>query len=333
MMEAYVDDSGTGDPPVFLLAGFVGRAERWAEFSERWIETLWEPPRLKYFKMKEAAALEGQFKGWSELDRDKRLATLVNIIKDYVLVGVSSIVFHRDYAEIIRDKLTKETDSPYWLMYHSIMDTVCRWQIANGLRERINFIFDEQFKQSDIVQATWGVFYEQMPDEYKKFLGGHPIHKSDTDACPLQAADMLAWHIRRDYYELDRGITFTSPTMEALRLIPGAHDRWTRERLQGILLGIRRLNTQSGRATPHEYRDMIKRLPDDISKTNLEIVGNTPSNASALVVPYPAIGTKRFLLVDSCPVSRSPHLHRRAGNKCVLREPASVRPSGSAPPQ
>lgn len=47
MMEAYVDDSGTGDPPVFLLAGFVGRAERWAEFSERWIEALRGRPRLK----------------------------------------------------------------------------------------------------------------------------------------------------------------------------------------------------------------------------------------------------------------------------------------------
>ncbi len=90
MMEAYADDSGTGDPPVFLLAGFVGRAERWAEFSERWIEALRGRPRLKYFKMKEAAALEGQFKGWSESDRDKRLATLVDIIKDYGFLAVWS---------------------------------------------------------------------------------------------------------------------------------------------------------------------------------------------------------------------------------------------------
>jgi hypothetical protein len=174
------------------------------------------------------------------------------------------------------------------------MDTVCRWQIANGLREKVNFIFDEQFEQSDTVQATWGVFNEQMPDEYKELFGGRPIHKSDTDTWPLQAADMLAWHIRRRYYELGRGNTFTSPTMEALRVIPGAHDRWTRERLQGIMLDIRRLNTQRGRIIPHEYRDMIKRLPDDISKTNLEIIGNTPSNASALIAPYPALEQNDF---------------------------------------
>jgi len=326
-LEAYIDDSGSGDPPVFLLAGFVARAERWAELSERWDEALRGPPRLEYFKMKEAAALEGQFKGWRGNDRDGLLAKLVKIIKDHVLVAVSSVVYHQDYREVISDKISKETDAPYWLMYHSIIETTYRWELANGLKEKVSFIFDEQFKQSDIVQGAWSVYYEQAPEEYKELFGDRPVHKKDTDVLPLQAADLLAWHIRREYYELGKGSQLNTPVMDAIRDIQGAHDRWTKDRLQEMVLGIHRLNSQLGKVTPHQHRDMIKRLPIGISQINLRIIGNTPTNSCGMIVPYPAIGTKRFLLVDSCQFFRSPHLHRRSGNKCLLQEQASAPPA------
>ncbi len=100
--------------------------------------------------MKEAAALEGQFAGWTTEDRDARLARLIVIINDHVLTAVSSVVFQHDYSEVISDKLSKETDAPYWLIYHGIMELVYRWELANGIREKVNFIFDEQFKQSDL---------------------------------------------------------------------------------------------------------------------------------------------------------------------------------------
>ncbi len=35
MIQAYVDDSGTrGEHPVFVMAGFIGEAGRWANFLE-----------------------------------------------------------------------------------------------------------------------------------------------------------------------------------------------------------------------------------------------------------------------------------------------------------
>jgi hypothetical protein len=333
VMEAYIDDSGKGDPPVFLLAGFLSHPEQWGDFSEKWVDALRRPPKLDYFKMSEAAALEGQFQGWSEEGRDARLAKLVSIVKDHVLVGVSSVVYHRDYNEIIRDKLSKETDNPYWLMYHAIMEITYRWEIENGIKEKVSFTFDEQFKQSDIVQGAWSIYYDQAPPPFKELFGERPVHKNDVDTWPLQAADMLAWHIRRSYYELELGNIFTSPTMEVLRSIKGAHDLWTRDRLQEMVFGIDRLNVDLGRVTPHQYRDMKSRLPDTISRINLNHIGNIPSNACGLVAPFPAIGTRRFLLVDSCPFSHNPHLHRRFGNKCLLQEQASASGAGSGTQQ
>lgn len=329
VLESYVDDSGSGDPPVYLLAGFVARGERWLEFLERWSEALDGPPKLNYFKMSEAAALEGQFKGWTEEEREDRLSRLVNIIKDHVLLGMSSVVYHRDYNDVIRDKISPEVDSPYWLMYHAIMEIVYRWEIHNGITEKVNFIFDEQFKQSDIVQASWTVYYEQSPPELKKLFGERPTHKRDIDTYPLQAADMLAWHIRRAYYEHERGNEFISPTMEVLRTIEHMDRLWTRERLQEFIVRIHAMNIQPKKVTSHQYRDMIANLPISASRINLDIIGKTPSNATGLLAPFLAIGTKRFLLVDSCPFSHNPHLHRRRGNSCLLQEQASVPLAGS----
>ncbi len=35
-IKAYVDGSGEGDASVFVLAGYLSTAEKWAEFSEKW---------------------------------------------------------------------------------------------------------------------------------------------------------------------------------------------------------------------------------------------------------------------------------------------------------
>ena len=55
MLQAYIDDSGNGDPPVYVLAGFVASSDEWEIFTDEWQALLDAPPRLEYFKMKEAS--------------------------------------------------------------------------------------------------------------------------------------------------------------------------------------------------------------------------------------------------------------------------------------
>jgi hypothetical protein len=130
VMESYIDDSGSGDPPVFLLAGFVARAEEWAILSQRWSEAVHKRAGLEYFKMKEAQALNEQFDGWSARRRNALLSELANIVKDHVLVSVASVVYQRDYGAIIQGNLSKELDDLYWLMYHSTMNLVFQWELS-----------------------------------------------------------------------------------------------------------------------------------------------------------------------------------------------------------
>src|SRR5882724_10074844 len=72
LLRAFIDDSAAqkGDKRLFY-AGYLHRADAWAEFSEVWDRELAAWPRIEYFKGTEANFLSGQFQGW---DRDKRNA-------------------------------------------------------------------------------------------------------------------------------------------------------------------------------------------------------------------------------------------------------------------
>jgi hypothetical protein len=320
-MQAYVDDSV--EPPVFVLAGFVARAEQFAQLTLEWQAALDGPPRLEYFKMKEAHALEQQFKGWSKQDRDARLAVLVNIIKNHVLAGVSSVVRHEDFNEALKLKIAKPLDTPYWLMYHSIINRVFEWEIETGIIEPVDFIFDEQLHQSDGVQAHFSAFLELAPPRIKELFGERPVHRDDKKVKPLQAADMLAWHIHRDYYEREGGSEFDSPTMRALKKIPHFDSLWTKERLQALVINYEKGNRASGLVSLYENQRAEKNLPNATSINNLLDMATAPPNFSVILSPILARGTGRFLLVHSCPRSSSPHLHRRRGGKCSLESASS----------
>jgi hypothetical protein len=82
MLQAFIDDSQ--EDPVFVMAGYIAPAERWALFSDRWKTILEIAPRLEYFKMKEAYARRGQFNGWSEERRNQRASDLYTVIEDFV---------------------------------------------------------------------------------------------------------------------------------------------------------------------------------------------------------------------------------------------------------
>src|SRR4051812_26441335 len=67
MLRAFIDDSrGHSLPKVFVLAGYISTAERWASFSDEWRRALDMSPRIAYFKYWEAIKRRKQFYGWSE---------------------------------------------------------------------------------------------------------------------------------------------------------------------------------------------------------------------------------------------------------------------------
>jgi hypothetical protein len=227
VMQAYIDDCT--EPPAFVLAGFLARAGEFGAFTEKWSAALAKPPKLDYFKMREAFGRHGQFEGWSIENRDARLAELVAVIKEHVIVGIYAIVRQDNFNEVMASRIARPLDSPYWLMYHSIITLVFEWEIENGINEKIDIVFDEQMHQSDEVQAHFSAFYTLASPRVKELFGNRPVHRNDVEVKPLQAADMFAWHIHRRYCDRERGIEFDSPTMRTLDSITHIDNTWTKE--------------------------------------------------------------------------------------------------------
>jgi len=69
-----------------------------------------------------------------------------------------------------------------------------------GQTGKIDFIFDEQGDEpSALIQSDFDKFKAAATTDMRDFIGSRPIFRDDKQFVPLQAADMLAWHIRRNY--------------------------------------------------------------------------------------------------------------------------------------
>ena len=124
VLEGYVDDSGSSpDGNVFVLAGYISTAEKWAEFSSEWERICNQDPKTPDFKMSKAFRLKGEYQ-WTEEQRDARIAELASLVSQKTLYRIDVRVGWDDYVRIVRGKLIPEIDSPYLpLFYHVILST------------------------------------------------------------------------------------------------------------------------------------------------------------------------------------------------------------------
>src|SRR5207248_2732953 len=98
--QAFIDDSGSG-VPVFVLSGYVSSVDWWESFSDEWQALLDEPPKLAYFKMREAASRSGQFAGFKIEQRNKRLEKFIALVNHAAQMSVASVVPMKHYKRIL----------------------------------------------------------------------------------------------------------------------------------------------------------------------------------------------------------------------------------------
>jgi hypothetical protein len=199
IIQAFLDDSGMGQAPASVIGGFVSTSERWAAFSLEWQQALDMRPSISYFKMKEANALRGEFKGWSTARRDERIALLFSIIERHAMFGVSSAIHHEMYNAIFRGKLTKSLASleyPYFMLFHGVVTCIAQYLAKSG-NEPIDFIFDTQPDQKKKMLEGWELFVSVSGDAHRALIRKPPTFRDDKRVLPLQAADLHAWWVRK----------------------------------------------------------------------------------------------------------------------------------------
>jgi hypothetical protein len=167
--------------------------------------------------MVEAQNLRDQFDGWAASDRDEKLRRLAAVIEGFRPVSFQFSLSRLEFDQYVKPHSPRPLAKPHFDCIFGVICMMANWSHQSGLRVPIDFIFDDQ----EGISADVHLFFEQMTKSLappaKALINGIPIFRNDRQFMPLQAADMLAWHLRREHETQE-----TWPLLSVLRK-PGAH--------------------------------------------------------------------------------------------------------------
>lgn len=329
-LQYYIDDSGKNDPPVFVLGGFVAPVENWLAFSREWQSALDDTPTISHFKMADANRNNGVFRGCSRSERDEKVSRLARIIRDHVEFGITIAIPHDAYDRVFKGKMMKEWDTPYHLAHSLIMGRLHKALTAVGNTEEVDVIFDRQLDHEQQILAAYNAMggYQEM-EARMRFPNG-PQFADDKISLPLQAADMLVWHIRRSWREGKDRLRLLSAAGPILAdEVFAINELW----LEDDLLEAYELNQSVARNMntlfPYQAEAISENFDRLASAANLEQLEMAQPFIPVELVSFPANGMGKYLFVRSCADCHNPHLHKRLGNRCLAEQTAVVWEPGS----
>lgn len=192
MLQAYVDDSGSENRPDkrLVLAGYILSANDWANFSVEWAVALAQPPRLAVLHM------SAGFPGFDNKERAAKIDALVEVLSRYRPLSFECMVSRKDYEDILRPNAPYDLRHPYFPCFVGVLSLAAKSVSEEGLEGPIDLIFDAQGNVG-AGAAAWYLPIKKRDPHLARLLGGPPSFKDDQEALPLQAADLLAWHVRK----------------------------------------------------------------------------------------------------------------------------------------
>lgn len=224
VIQVYVDESGgKGQGPVFVFSALIGMAEDWAKFSDDWKSRLEQSPRIRYFKMNEAANLSGEFDRMSRTARDEKLRQLCRIIGGASLRELFCVVKLSEFKKTIAEHSGRPMSEPYFYPFHIIIMAVGYEMLELDINQPFEIFFDENVIFGPRAKAWYPVIRSMLDDDVRAVVPVEPFFRSDHDALPLQAADMTAWIRRR--WNADGNKQFLWMESELRGLAPAFHSQ------------------------------------------------------------------------------------------------------------
>jgi hypothetical protein len=201
LYQAFTDDSGGQETPerYLVLAAYALPADQWVRFSDDWHKTLHLMPEIEYLKMQEAEGFEGEFRGMRSRPefRELKLNELCAVIGQYKPYAMYAWLRRSDYSRIIEGRLPSEVDTPYFLTMQGLIELCLQAQVRYDYWGPVDFIFDTQSNIEHAIGPAFNAAKAAQPPHLQRIIGQTPVFRDDKEVKPLQAADMLAWHLRR----------------------------------------------------------------------------------------------------------------------------------------
>lgn len=189
------------------LLGLMADAEAWSEFSDRWRAARDTRPKIASMHMVEAARLGGQFYGWSPEERDAKVRRMLSVLNDTATIGFFALIDAYAWTHSVTPltstaktragQLLRYQADPYFLGFASILFAIARHLKLSRHQERVEIIFDDSRISGTRARQFYPAILELMDADERARMPAEPLFRADDEFMPLQAADMLAWPLRR----------------------------------------------------------------------------------------------------------------------------------------
>jgi len=203
-LTAYSDESATQDrsPRTFCIAGYVATADVWMEIEAAWATALREEGLAEFH----AGPLLTGKSGRSKPEGERIWLRFRQIMAEARLCGFGCVVDLDAFASfqaVWADRTAHAYHDPYYLAFQHQLE-----RMANAVPaelpgdERIVFVFDYRSTRTEAnVNAILDGLRRSEKLTFSRRLGGLWFNGSEAHA-GLQAADMLAYELRRHFWEV-----------------------------------------------------------------------------------------------------------------------------------
>jgi hypothetical protein len=196
MIRAFVDDSGSGgDSTWYVLAGYVGTFCDWVGFESDWRAVLADPPRIEYFKASEAESLKEQFADFTRDQANARIDALIQVIGRHTQRAIIVRARQKDYNEVIKPNVPEIWDDAYHFLFPAFISAVLAMEKYSGAGDPAEFVFD----RSQRLEKRAKIQYTQLLQIPQYARMANVSFRDEKGFLPLQAADLLAWQVRRAF--------------------------------------------------------------------------------------------------------------------------------------
>ena len=203
MLHAYFDESGTHNgSPITAIAGFAATTEVWSRIERDWIAVLadFDQKGLHTFHMTDCLAARGEFSRINEFWRDHILSRLVAILERSDIQAIWAGVNTDDWEDLTTPEFRERFPKPYDLCFDEVARQLFRWSRHSADGTPVAVVFAEHPEYQSRAVFTYDL-WRQRPD-FARFLGAI-TRGSPKLVVPLQAADMLAYEINKEWEKVE----------------------------------------------------------------------------------------------------------------------------------
>jgi hypothetical protein len=222
-LRAYLDDSGDGDSPDethLTIGGFLAEHDGWRHFEPRW-KALLDDCGLPYLHMKEFGDPQSPIYGHIKSDPAKEMAFMqrvISLIKESARGSMAATVDLNDLHAF--NKAHRLQIDPYALAVYG-----CLFQLRSyHPNDEIEIVVDSFDNSVSRVAKALAYAKSDSQDRLRSDLFiPIPLQKEKTwrEISPLQAADLIAWEMRK--YRRERAALRPPPE---IRSDDEAVNRW-----------------------------------------------------------------------------------------------------------